>query len=284
VRAGWQRNSQEDFYGFGMDSGSDYRTDYLLEGGTLGTAVWWNAPDWLYVGGVVGGYDINVGPGTDQRYPPTQDVFPPEDVPGLDIQGAFAKYGGFAAVDYTNPGNPWRGGYYLASYEFWDDVDLDKYDFGKLDIDLQQYIPFVMGKRVIALRAKTVLTFTDGDHQVPFYDQPILGGHQELRGYNYARFRDLNSLLLTAEYRAEVWMAMDLALFVDAGKVFHEHSELNFKNLATDYGFGIRLKTVESTFLRADFAFGGEAFRFFVVFDDAFDQLAVFRRVLTNVQ
>jgi hypothetical protein len=284
VRAGWQRNSQEDFYGFGMDSSLEDRTDYLLEGGTVGTAVWWNAPTWLYVGGVVGGFDINVGPGTDERFPPTQDVFPPQEVPGLDVQGRFVKYGGFAAVNYTNRGNPWRGGYYLASYELWDDIDTDNYDFGKLDIDLQQYIPFLMGKRVIALRAKTELTFTDGDHEVPFYAQPILGGHQELRGYNYARFRDRNSLLLAAEYRSEVWMAMDMALFLDAGKVFHDHAQLNFDDMVIDYGFGVRFKTAQSTFLRADFAFGGESFRYFFVFDGPFNQLAVFRRVLTNIQ
>ena len=46
-RGGWQRNSQEDFYGFGMDSDRDDRTNYLLEGGTLGGVIWWNAPDWL---------------------------------------------------------------------------------------------------------------------------------------------------------------------------------------------------------------------------------------------
>jgi hypothetical protein len=284
IHGGWQRNSQEDFYGFGMDSDRQDRTNYLLEGGTVGGVVWWNAPEWLYVGGGVGGFDINVGPGTDQGFPPTQEVFPPEAVPGLDVQGRFARYSAFAAVDWRNPGHPWRGGYYLAMYDFWDDVDSDTYDYGKLEVDLQQYIPFLMGKRVIALRGKTVLTFTDDDHQVPFYDMPILGGHQELRGYDYARFRDLNSILLTAEYRAEVWMAMDMALFVDAGKVFPQHSDLNFKNLAYDYGFGIRLKTVQSTFLRADFVFGGESFRFFVVFDDVFDPLAIFRRVLTNVQ
>jgi len=281
---GWQRNSQEDFYGFGMDSKLENRTNYLLEGGTVGGALWWNGPDWLYVGGVVGGYDINVGPGTDKLYPPTDEVFPPEEVPGLDVQGMFIKYGAFAGVDWRNPGNPWRGGFYLASYEFWDDVDIDNYDFGKLDVDLQQYIPFVMGKRVIALRARSVLTFTDEDNQVPFYQQPVLGGQQELRGFNYARFTDRNSLLLTAEYRAEVWMAMDMALFFDAGKVFHEHSQLNFRDLVTDYGFGIRMKTAQSTFLRADFAFGGEGFHFYVVFDDVFNQLAVFRRVLKNVQ
>jgi len=281
---GWQRNSQEDFYGFGMDSELENRTNYLLEGGTVGGAIWWNAPGWLYVGGVVGGYDINVGPGTDKAFPPTEEIFPPEDVPGIDVQGKFIKYGAFAGVDWRNQGNPWRGGFYLASYEIWDDIDTDNYDFGKLDVDLQQYIPFVMGKRVIALRARSVLTFTDEDHQVPFYHQPVLGGQQELRGFNYARFTDLNSLLLTAEYRAEVWMAMDMALFFDAGKVFDDHSQLNFKELATDYGFGVRFKTAQSTFLRADFAFGGEGFHFYFVFDDVFNQLAVFRRVLKNVQ
>jgi outer membrane protein assembly factor BamA len=113
---------------------------------------------------------------------------------------------------------------------------------------------------------------------------PLLGGHQELRGFDYARFTDLNSILLAAEYRAEVWMGMDLALFYDAGKVFADHRDFNLSNLRSDYGFGIRMKTEQSTFLRFDMAFGGEGTKYYVVFDSPFDDLSVFRRVLRNLQ
>ena len=113
---------------------------------------------------------------------------------------------------------------------------------------------------------------------------PTLGGSKELRGYNYGRFTDKNMLSLTAEYRAEVWMAMDLALFVDAGKVFAETSQLNFKDLRTNYGFGVRIKTSLSTFLRADVAFGGEGMHYYITFDNSFDSVPLFSQILQAVQ
>lgn len=284
LHGGYQRNSQEDFYGFGMDSSQDDRSNYLLEGAAFGTALWWRAPKYVILGGAVGLRDINVGPGTDERYPPTEEVYDPGEVPGLLAQPLFFRYDVFAQFDWRNEGNPYSGGLYMVSYTIWEDQDLDRFSFQQLQVDLQQYVPFLMGKRVIALRAKTVLSFEDEGDEVPFYFMPILGGHQELRGFDYARFTDLNSILLAAEYRAEVWMGMDLALFYDAGKVFAEHRDFNFKNMKSDYGFGIRMKTEQSTFLRFDVAFGGEGTHYYVVFDSSFDDLRVFRRVLKNIQ
>ena len=48
---------------------------------------------------------------------------------------------------------------------------------------------------------------------------PELGGSHTLRGYSSWRFRDRNRLLLTGEYRWTAGPFVDMALFVDAGKV-----------------------------------------------------------------
>lgn len=279
---GYQKNANESFYGFGQDSSVEDRISFAQTVGAVGAIVWWRAPSWLYIGGGVGFRDTDIGEGEDDFSVPPD--FDPETLPGFVDQVEYLNYDGFVQIDWRNEGNPYRGGLYAVRFSEWNDREADVFSFTKLDIEVQQYIPFLMNKRVIALRARTVITDTDGDREVPFYLMPTLGGTRDLRGYNYARFRDRNMILLNAEYRAEIWMAMDLALFVDAGKVVADRKNINFKDLSTNYGFGLRVKTALSTFLRADFAFGGEGFHTAITFDNVFDTTPLFSRLLNTVR
>jgi hypothetical protein len=274
----YRRNAQEEFYGFGQDSLAENRTNYLLEASGVGGVLWWREPTWLSVGGAIGWVDFNVGPGTDRRHPTLGRIFDVDRIPGLVEQGAFIRSDAFVEIDWRNQGNPYRGGFYGLRWSNWNDQDLDAFNFNQYEIDLQQYLPLASGTRVIALRARSVLSDADDGREVPFYLMPTLGGNKELRGFDYARFTDLNSILFQAEYRAEVWMAMDLALFIDAGRVAADRSDL-LEKLEVNYGFGLRLKTAQSTFLRTDFAFGGESFRAAITFDNVFDDLPFYRSV-----
>ena len=279
---GYQHNANESFYGFGQDSSVENRVSFAQTVGAAGTVLWWQAPSWLYIGGGIGFRDTDVGDGSDD-FPPPPD-FDPDELPGFVEQVEYVTYDGFVQIDWRNKGNPYRGGLYSVRWSEWRDQDVGLFSFNKLDIEVQQYIPFLMNKRVIALRAHTTITDTDPGQEVPFYLMPTLGGTRDLRGYNYTRFRDLNMILLNVEYRAELWVAMDLALFFDAGKVVADRRDLNFDDLATDFGIGLRVKTTLSTFLRADFAFGGEGFHTAITFDNIFDTTPLFSRILRTVQ
>jgi hemolysin activation/secretion protein len=85
---------------------------------------------------------------------------------------------------------------------------------------------------------------------------PTLGGNDSLRGFRNYRFRGPHAMLLQAEYRFEVWSGLDAALFYDAGKVALQRSDLSFKNLEKDYGFGFRFNTAQGVIMRVDAAFG----------------------------
>lgn len=280
--AGYQHNANEAFYGLGQDSSVEDRISFAQSVGALGTIVWWKAPSWFYIGGGIGFRDTDIGEGEDDFAPPPD--FNPDELPGFVEQVDYLNYDAFVQIDWRNEGNPYRGGLYAVRWTDWNDREADVFSFTELDVEVQQYIPFLMNKRVFALRARTIITDTDGDREVPFYLMPTLGGTRDLRGYNYSRFRDRNMILLNAEYRAEIWMAMDLALFVDAGKVVADKKNINFKNLSTNYGFGLRVKTALSTFLRADFAFGGEGFHTAITFDNVFDTTPLFSRLLQTVR
>ena len=66
------------------------------------------------------------------------------------------------------------------------------------------------------------LSSKDGQ-TIPFYMLPALGGGSSLRGFASWRFRDRNSVLLSADWRVLANHFLDVAVFYDAGKVVARH-------------------------------------------------------------
>src|SRR5262249_16033439 len=132
------------------------------------------------------------------------------------------------------------------------------FSFNRLSAVGEQYIPFWNQKRVIALRAATILDFHSDDQVVPFYLQPTLGTDTELRGFLPYPFYDENSIAMTAEYRREVSTGIDIALFADFGEVFHRPRDLNWSDMNGSAGFGFRFKNQGSVVARLDFGFSRE--------------------------
>jgi outer membrane protein assembly factor BamA len=139
-----------------------------------------------------------------------------------------------------------------------------------LEAEAQKYLPFFNSRRVIALRGKAVLTSVDSGQTVPFYLQPTLGGSDDLRGFRSFRFYDDNLVLMNAEYRWESFSGLDMALFFDAGKVYHKRADWNTNALETSAGFGLRFNVKNSVFMRIDVGFSHEGFQFWWKFSDIF--------------
>ena len=72
-------------------------------------------------------------------------------------------------------------------------------------------------------------------------------------------------LLLQAEYRWEIFTAMDGAIFYDAGKVASRLEDINFEDLESDYGIGFRFGTINGVFLRVEGAFGSSGGKHMVI-------------------
>ena len=68
-------------------------------------------------------------------------------------------------------------------------------------------------------------------------------------------------LLLAAEYRWFPSRILDMALFVDAGKVAAERRDVDLDGLKTGYGIGARFHGPTFVPLRLDLAHGKEGFR-----------------------
>jgi outer membrane protein assembly factor BamA len=260
------------YYGPGPDSEKFRRTNYRLED-TAGTAIAvLNPTRFVKLGGGVGGLWVNVGKGTDPRFASTETVFTPAQLPGLDLQTNYFRSGVFGQIDYRdNPSGPKSGGNYVLQYIWYDDVKLGLYGFRRMDIDAQQYIPFLNKTHRLALRAKGTFTESDGAQTTPFYLRPVLGGSDDLRGFRPFRFSDRNKVVYNAEYQWEIFAGLDGALFFDAGKVMPRRSLLKFSDLETSAGFGLRFNVQNATFIRVDVGFSHEGFQVWFKFNDVFN-------------
>lgn len=270
---GTHRNySGINYYGPGPDSEKTGRSNYRLEDTSIDGILGFKPRHYAKFGASLGYLWVNVGPGTDHRFISTDKQYPSSVIPGIDTQSNFLRYGVFGQFDYRdNPLGAKQGGNYVVQYSKFKDQKFNQYSFDRIDINLEQYIGIFNRTRVLALRAKSILTNTSGNNVVPFYLQPILGGSDDLRGYRAFRFSDRNMVVYTAEYRWEVFAGLDGAIFADAGKVAPNTKQLNFKNLESSVGFGLRFNAQNRTFMRFDVGFSHEGFQVWFKFNDVFN-------------
>jgi len=262
---------QEDFFGIGFDSRREDRTDYKLEDMSYDAVAGWQINRWLGAGVRVGYLQVNIDPGTDRRFPNTQDLFSDAAAPGLVRQPDFLDVSGAVMLDYRDrPGNPHKGGMIGVYLSRLDQRSGSSYEFDRLAVDVRQFIPLFSEQRTLALQLYGSADSPDAGAQVPFYLMPTLGGSESLRGFREFRFRDKRILYLSSEYRWDASPAIELAAFYDTGKVFGQRSDFSFEHLEKSFGGGIRLKTPKAVVMRIDVARSREGTRVFFKFGPAF--------------
>jgi outer membrane protein assembly factor BamA len=248
---------QENFFGLGPDSNRDDRSDYAIRtnhfGGRAGVRPFARH---LLVGGGLEFLQPRLGAGQNDSYPDVPVLFPPSDVPGIDSRSDFLRSEFFVEVDYREPLYAKKGGWYRFDWSHFDDRTTNQFTFNRFDGDVRQFFGFLAGRRVIATRLFVSTSDTSAPQVMPFFLMPTLGGNDTLRGFREYRFRGPHAILAQAEYRWEIWSGFDGAIFYDAGKVADHRSDLNFKDLESDYGIGFRFNTNNGVIFRVDTAFG----------------------------
>ena len=260
-----------DFYGQGGDSLEEARTSYVFEDFATDFRLGFNFTDSLRAGFTIGGLAVHSGTGKRSGFPSTDEIFDSETAPGLGENTNFARWGSFIELDYRDlPGGPRSGGYYTAVLREYADQDLGKYSFSQVLVQAQQYIPYFNKTRVIAIRVAAAMAFEGDGQRVPFYLQPKLGGNDDLRGFARYRFYDNQSLYFNVEHRWHASSTLDMAIFVDGGKVGPDVADIDFSDIKWSAGMGFRFKIQDAYFMRIDFAGGREGFRFMWTFSDIF--------------
>jgi hypothetical protein len=247
---------QENYFGLGPDSDRADRSDYGIQTNHVGGRAGVRPAGIVLLGGGLEYLQPRPGSGRNSRLPDVPAVFDPADIPGFQASSDFLRSSAFVEVDYRVPRNAREGGWYRVDFSHYDDRTAGTYTFNRLDADLRQFIGFLAGRRVIAVRLFVSTSDAGGRQAVPFYFMPTLGGNDTLRGFRESRFRGPHAILFQGEYRWEIWSGLDAALFYDAGKVAHRRADLNFTDLESDYGFGFRFNTNSGVLFRVDAAFG----------------------------
>jgi hypothetical protein len=247
ARASWLDATRVSFYGLGPDSLRDSRTTFRLRETSVIGGVRARAVRWIVFGGALAYEDFIQSPRNS-----------PIAGPGADT--TYIHSTASAGIDWRpSDGYARRGGLYEVRYHNYTDRN-DAFSFDRVDAEVVQHIPILRENWVLSLRGAMQTTLDDG--VVPYYMLPSLGSGSTLRAYGSWRFRDRHSELFTAEWR---WipsrLALDLAIFYDAGKVAGVRSDLDFNGLKSDVGIGARFHGPAATPLRIEWARGREGMR-----------------------
>jgi len=261
VMGGWREATQVGFYGLGMSNSTDDQVNYGFTQPYASARLDFRpGRRALLLRGGVEATEWNQTPGSGTA-PSIDDAYTPETLPGLGASVAYLHPLVTVALD-TRPGIGYarRGGYYGVTYHDYSDRE-GIFGFSQIDYEALHHVPILRDAWVLSFHGLVSTTGTKSGQQVPFFMLPSAGGGSSLRGFTSWRFRDRNSLVLQAEWRALVNRFFDMALFYDAGKVTAHSSDLNLENLKSDVGLGFRFHGPLSTPFRVDFAKGSEGFR-----------------------
>lgn len=262
---------QEDFFGIGPQSEKEDQTDFELEDASYDGVVGYQFNRWLRADFRAGFLQVDIKPGRDSDFPNTQKLFDDTSAPGLTEQPGFFRLSSSILLDYRDkPGNPHVGGIVGFSVTRYDDRDDSDFDFYRFAVNARNYLPLGSPARILAVQFFTSLDDTDNTSRVPFYFQETLGGGDTLRGFKNFRFRDTNVVYLSAEYRWEASQLLEFALFYDTGKVFADRADFDLDGLEDSYGFGVRIKTPNSTVFRVDLGHSDEGTQIYFKFGSSF--------------
>jgi hypothetical protein len=242
------------FYGIGNNTDVDDLTRFTYKPLTLGITERVELSHWFAVGGGVDFMKLEDDPGNGSGAS-IEEEFNPITAPGLFQDLEYIRPRAFAEIDWRQgPGYTTSGGFYRADWSRYSERDELPFDFDRLDIEVDQFIPILRANWVLAFRGMVSTTNVDDGNEIPYYLQPRLGGGRYLRGFPDYRFIDRHSLLLTAEYRWTPSKFLDMAIFYETGKVASKRSDLDLEDLHDCWGIGARFHGPVNTPLRIEIA------------------------------
>jgi len=147
--------------------------------------------------------------------------------------------------------------------------------FYRYEMEAKKLFPSDSKRMILVVRGDIQLTFGD---QVPFYEQSSLGGQNNLRGYGVDRFIDKHLVAVNIEERLHVLRAkflnvaaeLEVAPFVDIGRVFGSFNTNVLKDFQVTPGVGFRAMVRPNVVGRVDYGYSREGGAVFAGLDYPF--------------
>jgi hypothetical protein len=253
--AGWRDATEVAYHGLGIDSPAEGAA-FRMQQGYAGGGVTIRPHKFLSFTATTSYEDYTLKD-------PTGDSLSVEAVdapfaPGAGANPEYVHATAIAAFDWRPAADyARRGGLYQVARHHYADRD-HTYSFDRLDAEVVQHVPILRENWVLSFHGRLESTIGD-DSQVPYFLMPALGSGSTLRGYSSWRFRDRHSMLVSGEWR---WiasrLALDMALFYDAGMVAPTLDSIAVGSFVSNFGIGARFHGPARTPLRVELAHGRE--------------------------
>jgi hypothetical protein len=137
---GWREATQAAFYGFGMDTSLDNRTDFdFQQPHGSATLTLWPTRRLLVLRGAVELSQWSQRPAEGSDFQSVEHVYTPATLPGLGTKTTYLHSQGTVGLDWrTSPGYSRRGGFYGVTLHDYADKD-ERFGFRQVDYEAIQH-------------------------------------------------------------------------------------------------------------------------------------------------
>lgn len=239
------------FYGIGNDTDEDDESSYVFRHTTGSALLGVELPLDMRIELQERVVSYKVGPGRLEDVPSTRAFYPQVD--GV-LDGRISIHAHRVRLTYDSRDSfttPTEGLFAEFTYELADGTLGSDIGFQRFGLTVIGLVPKFNGRLTsIARFSGWIMT---GD-KIPFFEQTQLGGKNTLRGYGNGRFVDQNGYVVSFEERlnlfqyniADVDQVLQVAGFVDAGRVFSEGESFTLKHTKIAVGAAVRLVIPDS--------------------------------------
>ena len=139
---------------------------------------------WFRVAAGVGVAALSVANGIAVGVPGIFTRWTTEEVPTLNVAATYAIASLSVTADRRDvSGNPRRGGRYSIRLDRHADRSHNRYSFNRLNIELEQHIPWWRNQRLLTLRGTAVLSQPDAGHRCRSISSRRSADRSLLRGF-----------------------------------------------------------------------------------------------------
>gem|GEM_PF-4087624 len=146
-------------------------------------------------------------------------------------------------------------------------------DYWKYGGSIQKHFNVYRRTRTFYLSARADGVRRIDDKAVPFWDLPILGGEDYLRGFPADRFRDKVALVFTAQYSYPIFQRLNGSFFVDLGSAAPAWESFELRDFRTGYGWQLESHLDDNFIFRLQLAHSREGLQVYVATATSIDFL-----------